>query len=222
MEINLYESLIDRIQQREIDIRKNKTEIIKQWIAQGEDLLQLKRQQQCSQNELTKLTGISKGSVYNYIHISKDKRVLEWLQSDHHGGQLETFNQKQLLQLTKLNDSAFEISINAGMIVTTPKNKVIDAEIIESSINEKIHKKEKAISKLKVDVVALRKEQSNTRQWGPKPVAQIDDRGKIIAQYPSAQSAQLVTDIDKSSIGSVCRGSSKTAGGYQWKFITLL
>ncbi len=215
------ESLIKTIQKRELSINNIKTEMIKHWISQGEDLLQLQVQQQCSQNKLTNLTGVSKGSVYNYIHIAKDKRVLEWLQSDHHGGQLENFNQKELLQLTKLNDSSFETSINSGVIVSTPKDQVIDAEIIENSINEKIHKKEEYMNKLVMDVIALKKELSSKTKWDPKPVAQIDDKGKIMAKYPSAQSAQRVTGIDKSSIGHVCRGSIKKAGGYQWIFTLL-
>ena len=221
MQTNISESLIKTIQKRESSINNIKTEMIKHWISQGEDLLQLKVQQQCSQNDLTNLTGLSKGTVYNYIHIAKDKRVLEWLQSDHRGGQLENFNQKQLLDLTKLDDIAFETSINAGIIVTTPKDPVIDAEIIENSISEKIHKKEESMNKLMMDVIALKKDLSSKTKWGPKPVAQIDDKGKIMAKYPSAQSAQRVTGIDKSSIGHVCRGLSKTAGGYQWKFTLL-
>ena len=99
----------------------------------------------------------------------------------------------------------------------------LDAEIIESSTNDKIHKKEESIKKLMMDLMVLRKEITSENKWGPKPVTQIDDRGKIMANYPSAQSAQRVTGIDKSSIGSVCRGSvRKTAGGYHWEFIALL
>lgn len=221
METTISESLIKAIQKRELSIGNIKMEIIKHWFAQGVDLSQLKVQQNCSQNDLTKLTGISRGSVHNYIHISKDRRILELLQGGHHGGRLENFNQKQLLTLTKLGDLAFETSINAGVIVVAPKDQAIEAEIIESSINDKIYKKEEAINKLREDVVALRQEQSSKKIWGSKPVAQINTRGKVIARYPSARSAQKATGIDKSSIGSVCRGSLKTAGGYQWKFIAL-
>ncbi len=221
MQTNISESLISTIKKREFSINKIKTKMIREWISQGEDLLKLQEQMQCSQNYLTTLTDVSKGSVSIYVHISKDPRILDWIRGDHHGGQLEKFNQKELLQLTKLNDSAFEISVNTGMIVTTPKDQVIDAEIIDNNINEKIHKKEEYINKLMVDVMALKKELSSKTKWGPKPVAQIDDKGKIMAKYPSAQSAQRVTGIDKSSIGHVCRGSLKRAGGYQWIFTLL-
>ncbi len=132
MQTNLSTSLISTIQERELSINSIKTELIKQWIIQGEDLLKLQVQQQCSQNELTNLTGVSKGAVYNYIHISKDRRLSEWLQGDHHGGQLENFNQKQLLQLTKLDDSAFETALQEGAIAATPKEK----STVESSLTE--------------------------------------------------------------------------------------
>ena len=221
MEKNISESLINTIQKREVSISKSKTEMIKQWISQGEDLLQLQEQLQCSQNDLTKITGVSKGAVHIYINVFKDKRILEWIQGDHHGGQLANFNQKKLLSLTKLDNIAFEASINAGEIVGTPKDQMIDAEIIESSTNDKINKKEESIKKLKMDLMALREELTVDNKWGPKPVAQMDDKGETIAQYPSAQGAQRMTGIDKASIGSVCRGTAKRAGKYQWKFIAL-
>ncbi len=132
MQTNISESLIKAIKKREQSIGNIKTELIKLWIVQGEDLLKLKTQQQCSQNELTKLTGVSKGAIYNYIRISKDKRISEWSHGAHHGGQLENFNQKQLLQLTKLDDSAFETALQAGKIVATPKDK----HTVENSIAE--------------------------------------------------------------------------------------
>ncbi len=221
MQTNISESLISTIKKREFTINKIKTEMIREWIAQGVDLFSLQEQLQCSQNDLTKITGVSKGAVYNYIQLSKDSRIFDLLQSDHHGGQLKNFNQKKLLSLTKLDDIAFEASINAGEIIGSPKDQVIDVEIIENSINEKIHKKEASIDKLMMDVTSLKKDLSSRTKWGPKPVAQIDDKGKIMAKYPSAQSAQRVTGIDKSSIGRVCRGSIKRAGGYQWIFTLL-
>lgn len=223
METNLTESLISTIQKREVSINNIKIDMIKQWISQGEDLLQLQEQLRCSQNDLTKITGVSKGAVHIYIHVFKDERILEWIQGDHHGGQLANFNQKKLLSLTKLDDIAFEASINAGEIVGTPEDQMIDAEIIESSTNEKIYKKEESINKLMMDVMALRKELPPENKGGRKPVAQIDKKGKTIAKYPSAQGSQRITGIDKSSIGNVCRrGSLSTAGGYHWEFIALL
>ena len=95
METNLTETLINTIKKREMSINNIKIDMIKQWISQGEDLLKLQKQQQCSQNDLTKITGVSKGAVHIYTHISKDPRILEWIQGAHHGGQLENFNQKQ-------------------------------------------------------------------------------------------------------------------------------
>lgn len=221
METNISESLINTIKEREKSINNSKIEIIKQWISQGADLLKLQEQLQCSQNDLTKITGVSKGTVSIYVQFSKDPRFLDWIRGDHHSGQLENFNQKQLLQLSKLNDSAFEVSINTGVIVSAPKEQVIDAEIIESSTNDKTHKIEESIRKLKMDLLALKKELPGKNKWGLKPVVQINLKGEAIAQYPSARRAELMTGILKTSIGNVCRGGAKSAGGYRWEFIAL-
>jgi len=119
------ESLINIITTREVSITNSKRELILLWFNQGKDLMELQKQENCSQNKLTLLTGISKASVYTYIKIAKDDRLLSILTSDHHGGHLECFNQKNLLQLTKLNDSQFEQSITAGTIINA--NKVTSA-----------------------------------------------------------------------------------------------
>lgn len=194
------DELINSIQNRERNINSIKLEMMKQWQLQGQELLQLQMERDCSQNALTELTGISKASVYNYIHIAKDIRFSELFKSDHHGGQLEHFNQKQLVKLTKLNDEDFNKSIEFGAILLPEKVETIKA-IVMPTVTDKIAK-----------------EYSTSQLWVAKPVIQIDAKNRIIAQYPSAKAAQTVTGIDRMTIGKVCRGVGVSAGGYTWAF----
>lgn len=51
-----------------------------------------------------------------------------------------------------------------------------------------------------------------------KPVLQFDKNGNFINEYPSIKDAQRKTGIPNQHICNVCRGKSKTAGGYVWKY----
>lgn len=51
-----------------------------------------------------------------------------------------------------------------------------------------------------------------------KSVIQYDLQGNIVGKYGSASQASLKTNIDYSTIKQVCRGKSKTAGGYIWRY----
>ncbi len=52
-----------------------------------------------------------------------------------------------------------------------------------------------------------------------KPVCQIDKKtGVIIAIYPGQKFAEEATGINYSNISACCRGVSRSAGGYYWKF----
>ena len=186
--------LIGSIQTREQYISNIRVEMIKQWYLQGQELQQLQLEQQCSQNALTGLTGISKASVYNYISISKDPRILELVYNDHRGGQLDPFNQKQLVKLTKLEDCEFEESVEAGILISANKEKVVAGPAISFAIDKKTESK--------------------------KAVIQISSNGEEIARYPSASMAQFITGVDRMSIGKICRGEDgrNYAGGCQWEF----
>jgi group I intron endonuclease len=51
-------------------------------------------------------------------------------------------------------------------------------------------------------------------------VAQIDiDTNEIINIFPSQKEAERQTNIYHSNISKCCKGKSKTAGGYKWKYI---
>jgi group I intron endonuclease len=49
-----------------------------------------------------------------------------------------------------------------------------------------------------------------------KPVIQLDKKGNIIAEYPTASEASRVVGIELDNITSCCNGKTKTAFGYQW------
>ena len=192
--ISTANELIDRIQNRELYISNIRVEMIKQWSLQGQELQQLQIEHQCTQNALTKLTGISKASVYNYISISKDPRILKLLdKGDHRGGQLECFNQKQLVKLTKLDDGEFEASVATGALVLVDQTAVVGTAVVPA-----IEKKKES----------------------EKAVIQINTDGKEIARYPSASMDQFITGVNRMSIGKICRGEAgrSHAGGCRWEF----
>lgn len=49
-------------------------------------------------------------------------------------------------------------------------------------------------------------------------VCQFTKDGSFVADYPSAIEACRVTGINNTSIANCCKGRSKSAGGYVWKF----
>ena len=50
------------------------------------------------------------------------------------------------------------------------------------------------------------------------PVLQYDKSNNFIAEYKSAREAQRQTGVSDKTIGQVCKGKGKTAGGYIWKY----
>ena len=50
-------------------------------------------------------------------------------------------------------------------------------------------------------------------------ISQLNKNGEIIAIFSSALEAKAKTGISNTSIGKVCNGKAKSAGGYYWKFI---
>lgn len=51
-----------------------------------------------------------------------------------------------------------------------------------------------------------------------KSVEQYDTRGNLIAEFESASAASRATGLMRESISRACRGKSKNAGGYIWKY----
>lgn len=50
------------------------------------------------------------------------------------------------------------------------------------------------------------------------PVIQYDKNGNYIKEYSCAKEAYKITGISDTTIGNVCKGKGKTAGGYVWKY----
>lgn len=55
-------------------------------------------------------------------------------------------------------------------------------------------------------------------EFKKKSVEQYDTRGNLIAEFESASAASRETGLMRESISRACRGESKSAGGYTWKF----
>lgn len=49
-------------------------------------------------------------------------------------------------------------------------------------------------------------------------VLQYDKQGNFIAEYKSAREAWKQTGINNTTIGLVCKGKGKTAGGFVWRY----
>jgi hypothetical protein len=58
----------------------------------------------------------------------------------------------------------------------------------------------------------------NWRKAVSKPVLQNNKDGDLIREWDSIQQASDNLKINRSDIGSVCKGRHKTAGGFVWKF----
>ncbi len=57
-----------------------------------------------------------------------------------------------------------------------------------------------------------------TKRLGDSTVLQFTKEGEFIAEYPSAKEARRQTGINDTTIGLVCKGKGKTAGGFVWKY----
>lgn len=57
-----------------------------------------------------------------------------------------------------------------------------------------------------------------TKRLGDGTVLQFTKEGQFIAEYPTAAEADRMTGISRTTIGLVCKGKGKTAGGFVWKY----
>lgn len=221
-------TLIDFIQMREQNIDATKMELLQLWIDQGSDLQKLQETEGCSQNQLTELTGISRTSIFNYIQLSKDKRILRLINTGHHGDHfVEDLNQKKLVKLTKLDDDDFDTYMKTGTFPTVPieseESEVIDVVADDNAtVDEQIEEKELQVQKLKDEIYELKKQRPNyNATTAPKAVLQFTQDKKFLAEFPSASVAGVSTGVDKSSIGKACRGVVRFAGDFVWRFADL-
>ncbi|WKV24057.1 hypothetical protein PSYJYH_000022 [Bacillus phage PSYJ-YH] len=51
-----------------------------------------------------------------------------------------------------------------------------------------------------------------------KKVYMFSKSGKYITEYFNSVEAEKITEISGRSIGEVCRGNRKSAGGYIWRY----
>lgn len=57
-----------------------------------------------------------------------------------------------------------------------------------------------------------------TKRLGDGTVLQFTKEGDFVAEYSSAKEAKRQTGISNTTIGLVCKGKGKTAGGFVWKY----
>lgn len=51
-----------------------------------------------------------------------------------------------------------------------------------------------------------------------KPVIQMDLLGRYIGEYPSIKAAGEITKVHQAAINKCCRGKTRSAGRYKWKY----
>lgn len=51
-----------------------------------------------------------------------------------------------------------------------------------------------------------------------KEVCQYDKKGNLISEFANGNQASIITGINRLCINRACRGESKSAGGYLWRF----
>lgn len=61
-------------------------------------------------------------------------------------------------------------------------------------------------------------EKIKTKRTGDGTVLQYTKDGQLIAEYPTAKAACRETGISDTTIGLVCKGKGKTAGGFVWRY----
>ncbi len=180
--------LISGILHREGKIVQAKLEMIKLWISQGQDFERL-QEMGYSQNRLSEMTKLSKGLINNYLKLSRDKRLVDLVnKTGHHGDQHYLENLTQK-QVLKLT----QLDDKAFCTVIESGEMPIETKTNQT---HSVAKQSRA---------------------APKAVVQFRN-GKQVAIYRSAFDANRITDIDRMSIGKVCRHERTYAGGSSWKF----
>ena len=71
-----------------------------------------------------------------------------------------------------------------------------------------------------VDLLQAENRLDEAERKGTLAVAEVSEAGNILTVYASASEAEKTTGVNASSIGKVCRGVRKRAGGRIWQYVT--
>ena len=220
-------SLEDKIKRTDKDILNANKGLAQLWIYQGNNLIALQEEKQCSQNELAKLVGYSKGATSNYIRLARDTRLSSLLSEDntvHHGERLlDGYNQKKLIAITKLSDQEFAEFVESGVMKSAARENTSDLEDVievelENSLEDQITEKELQIEQLQEELKVLKKESEHYVTRKDRAVEKLDENGEIIEYFESIAAATEATMIDKKFITKACLGQLNTAGGFHWRW----
>jgi len=107
---------IKAIKARQKKIENAGNTLVGLWYEQGKELMELQSVLECSQNALVKHTGLGRSAMKAYMGIAEDPRLGE----EGISKQLGQFNQKQLVQLGKLDEDEFNDALETGAL---PANK---------------------------------------------------------------------------------------------------
>ncbi len=233
---------LDTINSRTQEIKDTQQQLVYLWYLQGRDLIKAMGESSCTQEELSNIFSLSKGSVSIYIKLAKDTRIEEILNPPHQMGiesqdkRLERFNQKQLVKLTTLNDVEFSIALQDGKLPSIPTEKaeeilftnIEQIKFIESKINElnkeldELKQKEVKNDEVIIDAVVIENDTKRISNHSnqKKKVSQIDIKsGEVVATFESLAIARIKTGFSQSSISKCCSGKQTKAHGFIWRYI---
>jgi len=118
--------LIKDVKGREKRIIKVGKSLVSLWLEQGKEINEFIAITEVSMRVASELLGVKRTALNTYCTIAKDPRMLNPEFTD----QLENFTQKELIQLTKIDDEeAFDKALEDGALPA--KEVVIDVEVDE-------------------------------------------------------------------------------------------
>jgi len=116
--------IIKDVKGREKRIIKVGKSLVSLWLEQGKEINEFIAITEVSMRVASELLGVKRTALNTYCTIAKDPRMLNPEFTD----QLENFTQKELIQLTKLDDEeAFDKALEDGHL--PKKEVVIDVEV---------------------------------------------------------------------------------------------
>lgn len=179
-------------------------------------------------------------SPFNYYYTSKDSAIdrarrkypdfTQWTYEIlAYAETKEELNELEIKNIALYNTTNSKLGYNSTKggdgTVGTPWGSEAQLEALETrrsyegENNPMYHKHHTEETKQKIREARFGSKQSEeTIKKKSKPINQYDLEGNFIKTWNGASEAMKALGIDKSSIGRVCKGTKKSAGGFKWSY----